>query len=253
MHAFVSPCVAVRQPIHSIPRNCSRTENGVTYLGRTSFRGRGIPRCRPVIPSAERSTFRREALTRMFGGGGILGVGPSEVVVIVAVGWLLLGPEKLFSLAKDSGKLIGELRRTATEAKDTFSDALDVDLLAAELELKSKSKGTIEEEGLDGLAEKDEDEVPFVASTEPDAALKEALNTEVETENGTNDFLDQLRRVSDPNQVAPTELPDLSVDVEEMELERLEREYKVAKERLEARRQETNNAGGSGPLESANE
>lgn len=42
----------------------------------------------------------------VFSGGGILGVGTPEVLVICAVGYFLLGPSELYKLAKEIGKLV---------------------------------------------------------------------------------------------------------------------------------------------------
>lgn len=192
----------------------------------------------------------------MFSGGGFLGVGASEVIVIVAVGWVLLGPEKLFSLAKDSGKVLGQLRRTADEAKETFSEALDLDKLADEAraistEFESASKGKAvpkeresESNGLsDAIPDVEvEEERPEAKSTikttaSPDMSATETELSSIESQVGTSaTFLEQLRRVSDPDQVAPSEVPDLSVDVDELEVERMEREYMEAKQKLEERR-----------------
>lgn len=61
--------------------------------------------------------------------GGFLGVGPAEVFVIAAVGWLVLGPQRLYQVARDAGKVLGQLRRTADDAKSSFTDALEVDSL----------------------------------------------------------------------------------------------------------------------------
>jgi len=62
-------------------------------------------------------------------GGGFLGVGPAEVFVIVAVGWLVLGPQRLFAVARDAGKVLGQVRKTADDAKNSFSDALGAESL----------------------------------------------------------------------------------------------------------------------------
>ena len=42
------------------------------------------------------------------GGGGFLGVGAPEMVVIGAVAWALLGPKELYKLAKQAGEFLGE-------------------------------------------------------------------------------------------------------------------------------------------------
>lgn len=221
----------------------------------------------------------------MFSGGGILGVGPSEVFVIVTVGWLLLGPDKMVKLSKDAGKLLGRVRRTADEAKDSLKDAIDLDMISEEANaiktefeaaaagiteprkrkgetkesakdsgngsVKDSAKGLADDvaEAMPGIADMEESDLtkemraptkemgaPMTAETQmpvPSGEVKPGLDA-----GGSSAFLDQLRRVADPNQVAPAEIQDLGTDVEENEVERLEREYLEAKEKLENRRRE---------------
>lgn len=265
MYAFVEPCLGSFRA--TIPKPCTCSSAAANQLGKqkSSFQGRGLARCVPrTLPSL--NTHIREVTQAVFGGGGILGVGPSEVAVIVAVGWLLLGPQKLFSLARDSGKLLGELRRTANDAKETFNEALDADLLAAELNLTSQASKEVEKEARkevteDATDEGSREELQGIAASDQDGEdgevlgppLQDALASVADSSSSQSEgFLDQLRRVSDPEQIAPSEVPDLSVDMEELEVERLEKEYIAAKMRLEARRRKSAPEGSS-PVESATE
>jgi Tat protein translocase TatB subunit len=72
---------------------------------------------------------RKERLqVAVFGpGGGFLGVGTSELVVIVVVAWLVLGPKRLYQLARDIGKISGEIKNVAEEARQTFQQAIDIE------------------------------------------------------------------------------------------------------------------------------
>lgn len=88
----------------------------------------------------------------MLGGGGILGVGPAEMVVVFGVGWLLLGPTKLFSLSRDVGRVVGDLKRTADEASTTFTEAMEMEVAA---EAAAEKGG---EEGEEGEEEEEEEE-----------------------------------------------------------------------------------------------
>lgn len=205
-------------------------------------------------------------------GGGFLGVGPAELVVIAGVGWLLLGPTKLYALAKDSGRVVGELRKAANEARQTFTDAIELEL---EEDQRKESLQKAENESVDiPLKEEHGEENTNSVITKsdfPDPESNESDNpsppssisvanivTEnevvlpslekkgppAETEIGASpQFLEQIRRAADPNQVAPSEdVPDLdmTVEFEENEVERLEREYREAKARLEEKRSERN-------------
>jgi Sec-independent protein translocase protein TatA len=60
-------------------------------------------------------------------GGGFLGVGTSELLVIGIVAWAVLGPKRLYQLAKDIGKISGEIKNVADEARQTFQQAVDTD------------------------------------------------------------------------------------------------------------------------------
>jgi len=62
-------------------------------------------------------------------GGGLFGVGTSELIVIGAVAWLVLGPKRLYQLAKDIGKISGEIKSVAEEAKLTFQQAVDLETI----------------------------------------------------------------------------------------------------------------------------
>ena len=246
----------------------------------------------------------------MLGGGGIFGVGAPEVVVIVIVGWLLLGPKKLYELARESGKVIGQVRRIALEAQDTFSEALAEDLkgqkkkeekvedeeleeleedvdLPERLRVDAGKEEFGEEKDIEELIEKTADALERESSKvegedsetggdsgdvggdsvedldEEDLAkkLKEALGEEEkksvnikeevdepagkQVEATRRVFLDQLKRVNDPEQKAPKveenenvqqhavngNVPDIDVD-DELELEALEKRYKEERSRI---------------------
>jgi len=80
-----------------------------------------------------RRKFARGQVRMDFGSDGFLGVGPAEVVVVVLVGYFLLGPTELYRLAKEVGKLVTQLRATATEASDAFSQSMESQLAINEI------------------------------------------------------------------------------------------------------------------------
>lgn len=53
----------------------------------------------------------------------MFGVGPEELMVILVLALLVLGPERLPKVARDLGKIVGELRRTSDELRDEFLNA----------------------------------------------------------------------------------------------------------------------------------
>ena len=51
----------------------------------------------------------------------LMGVGFMELVVILLVAFLVVGPVRSIDMAKRSGKILGELRRSFTEVTDAIS------------------------------------------------------------------------------------------------------------------------------------
>merc|ERR1712230_201933 len=65
-------------------------------------------------------------------GGGFFGVGSSEVLVIGAVAWLVLGPKRLYQLARDIGRISAEFKNVTDEARSTFQKAVELDTKSPE-------------------------------------------------------------------------------------------------------------------------
>jgi len=119
---FLPPATAgaARRPVLASTFTTTAPPSFTTGAPRCPLRARR--RSPPAAPASATST------PSMF-GGGFLGVGPAEVFVIVAVGWLVLGPQRLFAVARDAGKVLGQVRKTADDAKNSFSDALGAESL----------------------------------------------------------------------------------------------------------------------------
>jgi len=77
-------------------------------------------------------SFRQKWVAVFGPGGGFFGVGTSELIVIGAVAWLVLGPKRLYQLARDIGKISGEIKNVAEEARQTFQQAIDLDAIDGE-------------------------------------------------------------------------------------------------------------------------
>jgi Tat protein translocase TatB subunit len=54
-------------------------------------------------------------------------VGPVEILVILVVALIVLGPERLPQVARQAGQLIGELRRMAAGFQAEMREVMDVD------------------------------------------------------------------------------------------------------------------------------
>src|SRR2546428_7515458 len=53
----------------------------------------------------------------------MFGVGPEELVLVLIVALLVVGPERLPRMARDVGRVVGELRRTSDEFRAEFLNA----------------------------------------------------------------------------------------------------------------------------------
>lgn len=53
----------------------------------------------------------------------MFGIGPEELMLVLIVALLVLGPERLPRVARDLGRVVGELRRTSDEFRDEFMNA----------------------------------------------------------------------------------------------------------------------------------
>ena len=53
----------------------------------------------------------------------MFGIGPEELVLVLIVALLVLGPERLPRVARDVGRVVGELRRTSDEFREEFLQA----------------------------------------------------------------------------------------------------------------------------------
>jgi Tat protein translocase TatB subunit len=54
-------------------------------------------------------------------------IGPMEILVVAIVALLVFGPEKLPEMARNVGRTISDLRRTAQEMREEFTSGLDDD------------------------------------------------------------------------------------------------------------------------------
>jgi Tat protein translocase TatB subunit len=53
----------------------------------------------------------------------MFGIGPEELVLVLIVALLVLGPERLPRVARDVGRVVGDLRRTSDEFREEFMQA----------------------------------------------------------------------------------------------------------------------------------
>lgn len=53
----------------------------------------------------------------------MFGIGTGELLVILVIALLVLGPERMPKLARDVGRTLGDLRRTSDELREEFLNA----------------------------------------------------------------------------------------------------------------------------------
>ena len=53
----------------------------------------------------------------------MFGVGPEELVLILIIALIVLGPERMPKVARDLGRVVGDQRRTSDELREEFLNA----------------------------------------------------------------------------------------------------------------------------------
>jgi sec-independent protein translocase protein TatB len=91
----------------------------------------------------------------------VFGIGPSELLVILVIALLVLGPKRLPELARSLGKALGEFRRATSD----ISTELDNARIMLEEETQAAARASREPNKGRGYAEPDDD-----ARKKPDAA-----------------------------------------------------------------------------------
>src|SRR4029077_15505826 len=73
---------------------------------------------------ANTARCRERGARRGDGGGPLMfGVGPEELVLILIIALIVLGPERMPKVARDLGPVVGELRRTSDQLREEFLNA----------------------------------------------------------------------------------------------------------------------------------
>ena len=77
----------------------------------------------------------------------MFGIGSGEILVIIIVALLVLGPEKLPSMARTLGKAMGELRRMSTEFHRELNSVVEPENFARNDGAAPRQKSSSPEQG----------------------------------------------------------------------------------------------------------
>ena len=92
----------------------------------------------------------------------MFGIGTSELMIILAVGLIVIGPQKLPDLAKAIGRAVGEFRKATSEIKETLEG--DENLAS----VKQTFEQAMQEGMKSGLYQEKEDEEEEEEERDPD-------------------------------------------------------------------------------------
>ncbi|WP_084301731.1 Sec-independent protein translocase protein TatB [Desulfonatronovibrio hydrogenovorans] len=91
----------------------------------------------------------------------MFGIGTTEIIVILVVALLVLGPKKLPEIAKSLGKTLAEFRRVTTDVKRTIEMEVDRDEeIRAKKRIKKEMAGKASKESPDSQEHNQQDPYP---------------------------------------------------------------------------------------------
>ena len=81
----------------------------------------------------------------------MFGIGMPELLVILGLALILIGPKKIPDLAKSLGKTMGELRKATDDLKETISE--EIDPIKDEIPTKRELEQAVKKQFLEGEEE----------------------------------------------------------------------------------------------------
>lgn len=98
----------------------------------------------------------------------MFGIGSTELLVILVVALLVLGPKNLPKIARTLGRAMGEFRKVSTEFQRTLNTEIAFE------EEKEKRRKEKEENRKDTAADRDEEDSAPQAATAPSRNVRQA-------------------------------------------------------------------------------
>jgi len=84
-----------------------------------------------------------------------MGIGPLELLLVLIIGFLLLGPDKLPEMASKAGQLYRNFKKATFDLSKTVTEDLSAEKKAISNDLSSISKTITEDLSADNSAERD--------------------------------------------------------------------------------------------------
>ena len=133
----------------------------------------------------------------------MFGIGSTELLVILLVGLIVLGPKSLAGLSRTLGKIVGEFRRVSTD----FQRTLNAEVAAEEQNAKMNQMSTSEQESY--KQEKEEDALREAKLAE---RKQEALNKAAQAKKDKEDLENKVslaKTTQDTNDASEKDLSPL--------------------------------------------
>lgn len=116
-------------------------------------------------------------------------IGMTELIVIMVVALIVIGPKRLPELARTLGKALGDFKRATSDFQSSFSieDDYDLDVLDAEIKEKDKKPGAEESDEGDVDAEDHDGEEADTAEQTAEPGQPETDDTAPEADAAATD------------------------------------------------------------------
>ena len=96
-----------------------------------------------------------------------MGMGGMEILVILLVAFILLGPAKMIEASRSLGKLVGQMRRMADEIPHVDLEELDNEINVVESKKDRDSYSAIHDESRQGTSDKNIEDLGDVDAPVP--------------------------------------------------------------------------------------